>query len=139
RVYELGNEWYFEFFSKRFDVHLNPADAKGVLFDTNESYDIPGKMPWVQRMITDKRVSAYGDVKGVVDYLNRNDTVFYYQKGFGVIAVAKIIGISVKECKGDLDERYWDVQFLTRTPSKFKPPYKALSVAEIRAATGSNF
>jgi len=131
-------ESHFEFFSKPFDVHPNPAHRKGVLFDTNASYDILGQAPWVERMITQKRVSAYGDVKGAVDYLQKGDTVFYYQKGFGIVAAARIIGNTPRDFAQD-EERYWDVEFLTRTPSRFEPPYNAMSIAEIREATGLTF
>lgn len=138
RVYEIGGKKYFEFFSKPFDVHPNPAHRKGVLFDTNASYDVLGQTPWVQRMITQKRVSAYGNVKGTVDSLQRGDTVFYYQKGYGIIAAARIIGTTPHNFEED-EERYWDVEFLTQVPTRFEPPYNALSVAEIREATGLNF
>ena len=138
RVYEIGGEQYFEFFSKPFDVHPNPAHKKGVLFDTNASYDLPGQSTWVERMITQKRVSAYGDVKGAVDYLQKGDIVFYYQKGHGIVAAARIVGNSPRDFKQD-EERYWDVEFLTQTPTSFQSPYVALSLAEIRGATGLNF
>lgn len=138
RVYEINDERYFEFFSKPFDPHPNPAFAKGVLFDTNASYDVPGEEPWVQRMITKRRVSAYGDIKGVVDYLHRGDTIFYYQKGYGIIAAARITGSQPREYEPD-EERYWDVQFVTATPQAFTPPYSAFSVAEIRELMGLNF
>src|SRR5437588_490099 len=39
RVYELCGNHYFEFFALPYDRHKNPADAKGVLFDTNRSWD----------------------------------------------------------------------------------------------------
>jgi hypothetical protein len=138
RVYDFGGERYFEFFSKPFDLHPNPLYAKCVLFDANASYDIPGQKPWVERMIKQHRVSAYGDIKGAVDYLQRGDTVFYYQKGFGVIAAGQINGTSPQEFKKD-EERYWDVKFLTQVPKKFNGVYKALSVAEIREITELNF
>lgn len=138
RIYQIGGERYFEFFSKPFDVHPNPAHRKGVLFDTNASYDIAGQPPWVEKMIMGRRVSAYGDIKGAVDYLQKGDTVFYYQKGCGVIAAARIIGNAPRDFAPD-DERYWDVEFLTRTPHRFDAPYNALSVAEIREATGLSF
>ena len=138
RVYELGGEKYFEFFSKPFDSHPNPAYRKGVLFDTNASYDIAGQAPWIERMISQKRVSAYGDIKGTVDYLQRGDTVFYYQKGNGIVAAARIVGNAPRDFEQD-EERYWDVEFLTQTPSRFHSPYNALTVAEIRQSTGLNF
>jgi hypothetical protein len=138
RVYEINGDRYFEFFSKPFDSHLNPAFAKGVLFDTNASYDVAGEEPWFQRMITRRRVSAYGGIKGVVDYLRRGDTVFYHQKLFGIIAAARITGAVPHEFELD-EERYWDVQFLTAIPTAFTPPYTALSVSEIRETLGFNF
>jgi hypothetical protein len=39
RFYEIGKETYFEFFTKPYDEHLNPADRKGIIFDSNKSYD----------------------------------------------------------------------------------------------------
>ena len=31
RIYEIGEEYFFEFFALPYDRHLNPADIKGVL------------------------------------------------------------------------------------------------------------
>jgi hypothetical protein len=138
RVYEISGNRYFEFFSKPFDSHINPGHAKGVLFDTNASYDVPGQRPWVERMITQRRVSAYGGIKGVVNYLRRRDTVIYYQKGAGIIAAARIAGAAPCEFEPD-EERYWDVEFRTAIPTVFTPPYTALSVSEIRETLGFNF
>ena len=39
RIYELGEEKYFEFFALPYDRHKNSSDIKGVLFDTNRSRD----------------------------------------------------------------------------------------------------
>ena len=39
RVYAIGEQRYFEFFALPYDRHLNPASLKGVLFDTNRSWD----------------------------------------------------------------------------------------------------
>jgi hypothetical protein len=89
-------------------------------------------------MITKKRVSAYGGIKGVVDYLRRGDIVFYYQIRFGIIAAARITGAAPREFESG-EERYWDVQFLTAVPTVFTPHYTALSVSEIRETLGFNF
>jgi hypothetical protein len=90
-------------------------------------------------MITNKRVSAFGCIKGVIDYLRRGDTVFYYQKTFGIIAAARIPGSAPREFELD-EERYWDVQFVTAIPTAFTPRgYTALSVSEIRETLGFNF
>jgi hypothetical protein len=138
RVYELEGQRYFEFFSKPFDSHPNPALTKGVLVDTNASYDIEGEKSWIQRMVENKRVSAYGNIKDAVDYLRKGDVVFYYQKGAGIVAAARIVGNAPRDFTRD-EERYWDVEFLTATPSVFHPPYKALEIAEIREVLGFGF
>jgi hypothetical protein len=39
RIYEIGGSHYFEFFALPYDRHRNPSSIKGVLFDTNASYD----------------------------------------------------------------------------------------------------
>ncbi|CAI3954926.1 MAG: hypothetical protein Altm2KO_02210 [Alteromonas macleodii] len=39
RIYELAGEKYFEFFALPYDKHKNPSDVKGVLFDTNRSWN----------------------------------------------------------------------------------------------------
>ena len=39
RIYLIGDEYYFEFFSKPYDTHVNPKDRKGIIFDTNFAYD----------------------------------------------------------------------------------------------------
>jgi hypothetical protein len=64
--------------------------------------------------------------------------VFYYQKGNGIVAAARITGRIPREFEPD-NERYWDVQFLTAKPTVFASPYAALSVPEIRETLGFNF
>ena len=39
RIYEFGENQYFEFFALPYDRHRNPGDRKGVLFDTNGRHD----------------------------------------------------------------------------------------------------
>ncbi len=84
RVYSIGNERYFEFFSLPYDIHQNPASIKGVIFDTNRTWDEDA----VWEMMEKRRVSTYGDRKHVVDYLNPRDIIFYSHKWVGVIAAA---------------------------------------------------
>lgn len=62
--------------------HSNPGDAKGVLFDTNRSYDENA----IWHMLEKKRVSAFGDTKYVADYVKPRDLVFLCHKGHGVVA-----------------------------------------------------
>src|SRR5690554_4979075 len=57
RIYEIAEQLYFEFFAKPYDVRINPRDPKGVMFDTNASYD-PNALNY---MLGNNRVSAFGD------------------------------------------------------------------------------
>ena len=40
RVYKIEGSYYFEFFSLPYDQHSNPGNAKGIIFDTNLTYDL---------------------------------------------------------------------------------------------------
>ena len=85
RIYQIAGDTYFEFFSFPYDRHQNPAAAKGVLFDTNRSYDEDA----IWKMMEQSRVAAYGDIKHVVEYLNPKDTVFFCHKWVGVVAAGE--------------------------------------------------
>ena len=137
RVSEIGGRRCLDFFSKPFGPAVSSV-GKGILVDTNSAKDPPGDEPWVQRMIRKSHVSVYGSSKELIDVLRTGDTVFYFQKGWGIIAAAIITGTAAGEFKPD-SERYWDVRFLTATPSVFKPPYEALTVTEIRETLRFNF
>ncbi len=77
RIYELGGERYFEFFALPYDKHKNPAYSKGVLFDTNRSYNEES----IWYMIENSRVAAFGDAKRFVEYVYSGDIVFFSQDG----------------------------------------------------------
>ena len=131
RIYEIRNQRYFEFFSFPYDRHQNPKEIKGVLFDTNRTYYEDA----IWDMMGKKRVAAYGDIKHIVEYLNRGDTVFYWHKGFGVIAAAKVTGSRRSE---DENEEYRPVEFLTRVPSH-KNIQHWMTAAQVSEVTGKNF
>ena len=59
RIYDIGEEQYFEFFAFPYDKHKNPADAKGLLLDTNRSWDEES----IWYMMENRRVAAFGDAK----------------------------------------------------------------------------
>ncbi|MTI67518.1 MAG: hypothetical protein FH753_13110 [Firmicutes bacterium] len=132
RIYEIDNEFYFEFFAKPYDVHVNPSTRKGVIFDTNKTYD-PDSF---ESMITQNRISAYGDRKKAVTSLEKGDLVFYSHKGYGIVGAAKIIGRKIK--KENNNEWYWDVELLTPKPQDFKNP-KAMSFKEVQKVTDKSF
>lgn len=132
RIYQLNDQYYFEMFSLPYDRHSNPSWSKGVLFDTNASWDENS----VWEMMEKSRVAAYGDVKDVINYLNPRDIVFFCHKGFGIIAAGEVVG--TKKAVGD-DELYYGVKFLTPIPSKSTGITKYMPFSRISDVTGKSF
>jgi hypothetical protein len=134
RIYEIGKEKYFEFFSIPYDKHLNLKNTKGVLFDTNKSYDENA----VWEMMEKSRVAAYGDIKYVIDYLQPKDIVFFSHKGYGIIAAAEVTG-KRKVDVDDEEEWYRNVKFLTPKPSRGEEITRYMSFGGVSEATGKSF
>ena len=132
RVYEIKGELLFEFFSLPYDQHSNPAKAKGVIFDTNRSWDANG----IWYMCEGNRVAAFGSIKGIVHSFSKGDIAFLYHKGYGIVAAGEIRG-EVREDR-TADALFRDVKWLTTKPEK-ENPLRALSAAEIRNSMGFNF
>jgi hypothetical protein len=132
RVYEIAGEHYFEFFSLPYDQHSNPGLVKGVIFDTNLSYNEES----IWYMCNGDRVAAFGSIKGIVHSFNKGDVVFLYHKGYGIVSAGEVKS-NVKE-DGPADAMYRDLKWLTPKPSKGKT-FKAMSVAEIKQVTGRSF
>lgn len=136
RLYRVGDELFFEFFSKPYDTHANPAHMKGVLFDTCRSY-FPHALKW---MVEKRRISAYGDRKEAVYSLSPSDIVFYSHRWQGLVAAARITGRAVKQDRtpDGYDELFWDVEFLTDVPSDFECPH-SMAFKQVKEVTGKNF
>ncbi|MDC5855722.1 endonuclease NucS domain-containing protein [Vibrio europaeus] len=111
RIYELDGKKYFEFFAPPYDKHKNPRDVKGVLFDTNRTYDSNG----IWHMLENSRLEAYGEAKRFVGHVNEGDIVFFSHKGHGVVAAGKV---KSKVYKPDGDTWYREVDFLTPIPCR---------------------
>jgi hypothetical protein len=133
RIYRIGVAVYFEFFAYPYDRHRNPADVKGVLFDTNSSYDKDA----VWEMMEKKRVAAYGEAQHVVEFLNPRDIIFFYHKGVGLVAAGEVSEGQVR--RDGNDEQYRDVRLLTAPPNRQEGLKKAMTAAEVTKATGRNF
>jgi hypothetical protein len=132
RVYKIGNDHYFEFFSLPYDQHSNPSDIKGVIFDTNRSWNEEA----IWYMCENDRVAAFGDIKGVVHSFRKGDYVFLYHKGEGIVAVGEVKS-EVKEDE-DEDALYRDLRWLTPKPTKGKS-FKAMPASEIKEVMDCNF
>jgi hypothetical protein len=114
RIYELGSEQYFEFFALPYDKHKNPADTKGVLFDTNRSWNEES----IWYMMENNCVAAFGDAKRFIEYIHPGDIVFFSHKGEGIIAAAKVKRSPVRS--PDSETLYREVEFITPVPKRNK-------------------
>ncbi len=132
RVYLIGEQRYFEFFALPYDSHQNPSSVKGVLFDTNRSWDEEA----IWEMMEKNRVAAYGDIKYVVEHLNPKDIVFFSHKAVGIVAAAEVIG-PVKD--DGPDEKFRDVKFLTPVPTKATGFTKAMPFSQVSSVTDKSF
>lgn len=113
RIYKIGEELYFEFFSKPNDIHINPSQIKGVILDTNRTYN----EECIWDMLENKRAAAYGGQSYFADYIKKHDYVFLSHKNYGIVAA----GVATSNSKQDTEdetERYVDVKWLTNIPLK---------------------
>lgn len=133
RVYEIGADKYFEFFALPYDRHRNPGDIKGVLFDTNRSWDENA----IWHMMENNRVAAFGDAKRFIEHVHPGDIVFFSHRWEGVVAAARVKpgGIKVAD---EGAEYYRDVEFITPIPKKDQT-LKAMRFAKVSEVTGKNF
>lgn len=132
RIYQVAGDHYFEFFSAPYDRHSNPADVKGVLFDTNQAYNADS----VWDMIENKRIAAYGGAKDTVEYLNPRDIVFYSHRGEGIIAAAEVIGPTKQDGS---EQKYRSVKFLTSVPDRQHDIRRSMSFPQVSEVTGKRF
>jgi hypothetical protein len=132
RVYSIAGEHYFEFFSLPYDQHSNPGQAKGVIFDTNLSYNEDS----IWYMCEGNRVAAFGRIKGIVHSLSKGDIVFFYHRGYGIVAAGEVRS-DVKE-DASADGMYRDLKWLTPKPTRGEA-LKVMPVRQIKQVTGRNF
>lgn len=132
RIYELGDKKYFEFFALPYDKHKNPGDVKGVLFDTNRTYNEDA----IWYMMEKSRVAAFGDKKSFVNYVNIGDIVFFSHPGEGLVAAAKVT--SDIEHSQEMDASYRDVKFKTPVPVRGEP-INVMPFNEVSEITGKSF
>lgn len=132
RIYELDGEKYFEFFALPYDKHKNPGGIKGVLFDTNRSWDEES----IWYMMENDRVAAFGDAKRFVEYVYPGDIVFFSHKWTGLIAAGRVKKGGIKA--PDEDTLYQDVQFITPVPQKGQT-IKAMPFGKVSEITGKSF
>jgi hypothetical protein len=141
RIYQIGESAYFEFFAKPYDYHLNPGLKKGILFDTNRSWDhVDGGYGCLQEMMLGEKISAYGERKVAVLCLQPNDYVFYSHVGIGVVGAGRVKGRNVKKMGHPEygEEWYLEVELLTPVPKDFKN-IPAIGFSEIKNLLAKGF
>lgn len=132
RIYEIADKKYFEFFAFPYDKHKNPGDAKGVLFDTNRSWDKDS----IWYMMENNRVAAFGDAKRFVNYVYPGDIVFFSHKWAGIVAAGKVQRGQI--VAPDDSTLYRDIEFITPIPQKGEP-IKAMPFGLVSEITGKSF
>ena len=133
RFYKINGDVYFEFYAKPYDYHLNPNDNKGVIFDTNRSYDENS----IWDMFINDKISAYGKAARFVKCFNKGDYVFYYHVGYGIVGAGVITDSVIREISEN-DELYHSVKFITPKVSKTED-IRYLSPSEIVEILGHGF
>ena len=133
RFYKIAGETYFEFFAKPYDYHLNPGDNKGVIFDTNKSYDENS----VWEMFRHRKISAYGSASRIVKCFNKGDYAFYYHKGYGIIGAGIIKDSRYKELSEN-DEMFRSVELIT-PQIKTEKEIKYITPSELSELLGKGF
>lgn len=132
RIYELNGEMFFEFFALPYDKHRNPIDIKGVLFDTNRSWDEES----IWYMMENERVAAFGDAKRFIEYVYPGDIVFFSHKWAGIVAAGRVKNGSIKSPDNEI--LYRDVEFITPIPNKGQS-IKAMPFGKVSEITGKSF
>jgi len=110
RIYKIANQLYFEFFAKPYDIHRNPKHTKGVILDTNRTYDEDG----IWHMLEHRRVSIWGEAQNYIHSISRGDYVFLSHKHYGLVAVGQVTGNP--KFDDDEEEAYATVKWLNQIP-----------------------
>ncbi len=105
RVYKVGDDVLFEF---------NPYNPeREVLLEKEEGYYIVNtNITWsnvnYKEMLNEEKAAAYYDRKHGIVNINKNDTVFLYHTGIGVVAYGKAISNQLsKDVNGAKDEEFY--------------------------------
>lgn len=132
RIYQIDGNPYFEFFSPPFDRHKNPGTIKGVLFDTNRSYDEDA----IWYMLENNCVAAFGEAQRFVELIYPGDIVFLSHKWQGIVAAGRVKKGPIK--KPNSDTSYREIDFLTPIQARTKS-IKALPFNGVSLITGKSF
>ena len=103
---------------------------KGIIFDTNKSYEINGE----KEMFANNQIIAWGPSSKYIDSFNVNDCVLYYSKGKGIIAIGKIISTP----KGNENKKFCNVEMIIPAQDCDDAEH-CISASELKKELGKNF
>jgi hypothetical protein len=132
RIYSINEQLYFEFFSKPHDIHINPNQTKGVILDTNSTYN--AECVW--EMIEYKRAAAYGGQAYFVDYIKKRDYVFLSHRNYGIIAGGVVTSNAKVESE---EEKFVEVKWQTKVPTKNEGIKNYLHFSAVTKLLGHGF
>lgn len=121
--------------NKRPALTQRSSEQKGIIFDTNKTYSTSAAF----EMLTGDKVSVYWKKPGFLDCFQRNDLIFYYIKGWGIVAAGEIIS-DEQVAEGDDHELYKTVRMLV--PAAIPQKEESLAVispGELKELLGHNF
>lgn len=138
RIYEFNQEKYFEFFTPPYDQHDHPKEKKGVIIDTNLTYGRDG-FPHVRYMMENSRIAAFGEDKKVIDLINKEDIVFFYHQGRGIVAAGTVKSDRIEDSEMEEETWYRKVDFLTTPPKTLNDEIPSMRAATVAEITGNRF
>ena len=112
---------------------LKQGTCKGIMVDTNRSYSDTNEY----EMLSQSKISAYGDASRYIDSFRKGDYALFYSKGRGIIAIGRITSEKAGTAK---NEKYHAVEMIL--PKRFSGKsgeLQALSPTEIRTVLNRNF
>lgn len=125
--------YWVKFLTDVENERMKSDTCKGIMLDTNRSYSDTNEY----EMLSQSKISAYGDASRYIDSFKKGDYALFYSKGRGIIAIGRIT--SDKVCTAE-NEKYHEVNLIL--PKKFSGNVEelpSLTPTEIRAALNRNF
>lgn len=140
RVYKLGEQFLFEFdpYAPPEAAQYYQAETHNYVVNTNDSWDKDA----YKYMITESCAAAYRGRKTAVDSIQKNDRVFLYHTGLGMIATGKAKdSFRVSDFQGETDAlHYVPCEFdIILDPGRKEDRDRVVSAREINQALGTGY
>ncbi|MBR5595882.1 MAG: hypothetical protein IKW30_00550 [Lachnospiraceae bacterium] len=127
-------EFWIRFLGATENQNNKNNGIKGIMFDTNLSYSDTNE----KEMLEKNRICAYGAAQRYINSFKKDDYVFYYSKGKGIIAAGKILSSESIRLE-NADGLYRDVEMIVPPLYANGEIKKCLSAAEIKQLLDRGF